>query len=173
MDEQHDHRPTRCTATCADGSPCRAWSVHRTEPPRCAAHGGGRAPVGAPRGNQNARTHGFYARAEHARTEQACPEPARPEPSPESWTIDTLIADYSARHSDLSRYIGQLLADDHVDREELSPLLTLYGKSASRLRRLLEERHTQRAVSERLRAIILDLKSRAQQRDTADPETER
>jgi hypothetical protein len=168
MDEEHDHRPTRCTATCADGSPCRAWAVHGTEPPRCGPHGGGRAPVGAPRGNQNARTHGFYARAEHARTEQA-----RPEPSAEGWTIDTLIADYSARHGDLSRYIGQLLADDHVDREELSRLLTLYGKSASRLRRLLEERHTQRAVSERLRAIILGLKSQALQQDNADPEAER
>ena len=38
---------------------CRAWAVRDAAPPLCAAHGGRRG--GAPLGNQNARTHGFYA----------------------------------------------------------------------------------------------------------------
>jgi hypothetical protein len=135
MDERQDHQPTRCTATCADGSSCRAWAVRGTDPPRCAAHGGGERPVGPPKGNQNARTHGFYA--------------ARADVPAEGWTIDTLIADLSARHDGLSRYVGRLLADDHSDHEELARLLALYGKSASRLRSLLEERYTEHAVSER------------------------
>ncbi|MGD9029962.1 MAG: hypothetical protein PVG25_09120 [Anaerolineae bacterium] len=153
MDDPTNHNSIRCTATRADGSPCRAWSVRGTDPPRCAPHGGGRAPVGAPQGNQNARTHGFYARSDV---------------QTEGWTIETLIADVSARHASLSRYVGQRLADDHADLKELTRLLTLYGKSTSRLRRLLEERHTQRAVSERLRAMI----AQALQQAVGDPEVE-
>jgi hypothetical protein len=87
MDERQDDQPTRCTATYADDSPCRAWAVRGTDPPRCAPHGGGQAPS-APGGSQNARTHGFYARAD---------VPA------EGWTIDTLIADLSAKRARLSR----------------------------------------------------------------------
>jgi len=30
----------RCTALCVDGSPCRAWAVRSSDPPRCRAHGG-------------------------------------------------------------------------------------------------------------------------------------
>ena len=60
---------TRCSATTADGRPCRAYAVKGTDPPLCSAHSGrnracpeqGRRGAGAPRGNQNARTHGFYA----------------------------------------------------------------------------------------------------------------
>jgi hypothetical protein len=88
MDERQNHQRTCCTATCADGSSCRAWAVRGTDPPRCAAHGGGERPVGPPKGNQNARTHGFYVRTD---------VPA------EGWTIDTLIADYSAKRARLSR----------------------------------------------------------------------
>ena len=47
---------------------CRAWAVRNSNPPLCAAHGGRAASPeprrrggGAPLGNQNARTHGFYA----------------------------------------------------------------------------------------------------------------
>ena len=38
---------------------CRAWAVRDSSPPLCAAHGGRKG--GAPPGNQNALTHGFYA----------------------------------------------------------------------------------------------------------------
>ncbi len=52
----------RCSHTTAAGQPCRAWAVHGTDPPACSAHAGRTRGAGAPKGNQNARTHGFYAR---------------------------------------------------------------------------------------------------------------
>ena len=52
----------RCTATNRDGTPCKAWAVHGTSPPRCSAHAGRNAGAGAPAGNQNRRAHGFYSR---------------------------------------------------------------------------------------------------------------
>ena len=55
--------PTQCTATTRTG-PCRAWAVRGTDPPLCAAHAGRTAAgAGAPKGNQNAVTAGFYSRA--------------------------------------------------------------------------------------------------------------
>jgi hypothetical protein len=116
----------RCTATCDDGSPCRAWAVRGSEPPRCAPHGGGRAPTGAPPGNQNARTHGFYA---------ANPGPA---PPPGACTIDDVIADLHGKRRRLSRYI-----DEHID--DLAPadlvrFLRIHAQSCSRLGRLLRDR---------------------------------
>lgn len=154
MNERHDHRPTRCTAVCADGLPCRAWAVRGTDPPRCAPHGGGRAPVGAPRSNQNARTHGFYARRE---------------PPLEGWTIDAVIADLYSRHAGLSRYVDRLLADGDGDASEFARLLALHGKSASRLGRLLRDRQAQRQLSNLLRAkIALALHRRLVDRAPAD-----
>jgi hypothetical protein len=55
-----DTASRRCTFTTAGGKPCRAWAVRGTDPPTCAAHSG-RTHGGAPEGNQNARTHGFYS----------------------------------------------------------------------------------------------------------------
>jgi hypothetical protein len=37
-----------CTATKRDGTPCRAWAVRGSDPPRCAAHGGRRATQAEP-----------------------------------------------------------------------------------------------------------------------------
>ena len=54
--------PTRCTATTRRG-PCHAWAVRGTDPPLCSAHAGRNAGAGAPQGNQNARTAGFYSQA--------------------------------------------------------------------------------------------------------------
>jgi hypothetical protein len=53
----------RCSALNPDGRPCRAWAVHDSYPPLCSAHGGYNVGAGAPAGNQNRRTHGFYATA--------------------------------------------------------------------------------------------------------------
>jgi hypothetical protein len=39
---------------------CKAWAVRGSDPPLCASHAGRK--VGAPPGNQNRRTHGFYSR---------------------------------------------------------------------------------------------------------------
>jgi hypothetical protein len=98
MDERHNHPRTRCTATCADGSLCDSRAtvgpgLSAAPSSRCAPHGGDQARVGAPRGNQNARSHGLYARTEHA----------RPEPPDEGRTIDTLVVDGSAKQAKLSR----------------------------------------------------------------------
>ncbi|MGD2148378.1 MAG: hypothetical protein PVH41_16920, partial [Anaerolineae bacterium] len=72
-----------CTATRADGNPCRAWAVRGSDPALCAAHGGGRSPVEAPPGNVNALRHGYYA----ARPEVAGGD----SPLPEDCTIDAVI----------------------------------------------------------------------------------
>lgn len=48
---------TRCTHP-----DCRAWAVRGSDPPLCVAHAGRAVGAGAPPGNQNRRTHGFYGR---------------------------------------------------------------------------------------------------------------
>jgi hypothetical protein len=49
----------RCGAETRSGTPCRAPALHGKT--RCRMHGGARRS-GAPKGNQNARTHGAFAR---------------------------------------------------------------------------------------------------------------
>lgn len=52
----------QCEATTKAGARCSAFAVHGSDPPRCSAHLGRNAGAGAPPGNQNRRTHGFYSR---------------------------------------------------------------------------------------------------------------
>ena len=47
----------KCTAVTAKGTPCKAWAIHDSNPPRCAPHSG---ITGAPEGNNNADKHGYY-----------------------------------------------------------------------------------------------------------------
>ncbi|MGC9346697.1 MAG: hypothetical protein ACP5JG_01050 [Anaerolineae bacterium] len=121
-----------CTAYKKDGTPCRAWAVRGSDPPRCAAHGGGKAPVGAPKGNQNALKHGLYARI----------------PPPEADlgdipdTINAVIRDLAIKQARLSNYINGNLRD--LDVRTLARLLQLHAQTASRLGRLLRD---QRALS--------------------------
>jgi glucans biosynthesis protein len=111
----------RCTAPCADGSPCRAWAVHGTDPPRCSAHrGSGR--WGAPAGNRNALKHGYYAAPT---LEDGC-------------TIDAIIDNLYQRQLQLDDYIDQVLPDATI--KEVSHLLRIHGQNASRLGRLLRDR---------------------------------
>ncbi len=49
----------KCTAHNKNGSPCKAWAIRGSHPPRCSSHAG---LTGGQAGNQNRRTHGFYAR---------------------------------------------------------------------------------------------------------------
>jgi hypothetical protein len=49
----------KCTATTASGKPCKAWAIRGSDPPLCAPHSG---LTGAPKGNTNAMTHGYYRR---------------------------------------------------------------------------------------------------------------
>jgi hypothetical protein len=111
----------QCTAITSKGTPCKAWAVQNSNPPRCAAHGGGIGHVGAPPGNANAATHGFYT----------CP--ARPLTS-----IDDIIADLAAKQARLSEYIDDHLGD--IGMEEIKALLTLHAMTASRLGKLLRDK---------------------------------
>lgn len=49
---------TTCTAQTKAGQPCRAFALPGSD--LCAAHSGRKGKAGAPLGNSNARTHGFY-----------------------------------------------------------------------------------------------------------------
>ena len=126
---QPSHRLTesrRCTAISASGASCRAWAVRGSDPPRCAPHGGGLARVGAPSRNQNARTHGFYARD----SDEGFPRDAS--------KIDAIISDLERKQELISRYI-----DDHVDDlspTELARFLSIHAQSCTRLGRLLRDR---------------------------------
>ena len=50
----------KCSATTKAGEACQAWAMQGSDPPLCNVHAG--RSVGGSPGNQNARTHGFYAR---------------------------------------------------------------------------------------------------------------
>jgi hypothetical protein len=115
---------TKCTETTAKGKPCKAWAVHDSNPPRCAAHGGGK-PIGAPVGNDNARTHGLYSAPDRDLT-----------------SIADIIADLAEKQENLSNYIGKHLGEMQVD--DLKSLLKIHASTASRLGRLLRD---QRALS--------------------------
>ena len=123
--------PQRCTALTARGTPCKAWAMADTDPPRCAAHGGSRKHPGAPEGNRNALKHGFYAQPQQPLTD-----------------IADIIADLAAKQAALSAHIDDALSDADDDTRphlvDLVKLFSLHGQNASRLGRLLRD---QRALS--------------------------
>lgn len=111
----------KCTATKRDETPCRAWAVHNTNPPLCASHGGSPKTPGAPKGNQNARTHGAYAGQQAVQIAD----------------IDTTIADLQRRYNQLSAYIDLKMPD--LDADQYVRLTALQGQLASRLGRLIRD----------------------------------
>jgi len=119
----------RCTATTQTGKPCRAWAVVQLDsqnPPLCAAHGGGKSPVGAPEGNKNALKHGLFTH-----------------PDAPPLTINAIIEDLAEKQTQLSSLIEEGLRDD-PNIDNLARLFALHGQNASRLGRLLRD---QRALS--------------------------
>jgi hypothetical protein len=109
----------KCTATTSTGQPCKAWAVHNTDAPRCAPHGGGKRPLGAPAGNTNALTHGFYT-------------------LPGDATIDDTILHLVATMNRLSQII-----DQHQDHDQfLAAILAIQTQASSRLARLLRDKRT-------------------------------
>ena len=106
---------TRCTATTQAGRPCRAWAVVGSDPPRCAPHGGGARPVGAPPNNRNAEKHGLYSES-HA------------------VSIGNLSADLADR---LERF-GDSIEDraGELTLGQLARLLDTYSQAISRLVRI-------------------------------------
>lgn len=114
----------RCTAVCLDGSPCRAWSVHGTDPPRCSAHGGARGGVVEIEGPARRRSQGVHVDAS----------------LPEDCNIDAVIDDLYQKQVLLSDIIDQIQAGESVSLRELAHLLRIHGQNASRLGRLLRDR---------------------------------
>jgi len=118
----------RCTATRSDGQPCQAWATKGSDPPLCGAHLG---KVGAPEGNQNARKHGAYARAEAEIT-----------------GIEDAVKDLEHRLTGLTQWL------DGVSVEDGFAALGLYGQMISRYGRLLRD---SRAVSGKSAESLLDM----------------
>jgi len=119
MSSQHVSR--RCSATTGVGSQCRAWAMPHTDPPLCAAHSNRRG--GAPAGNHNRQTHGFYA-----------------QPAKELHTIDDILTDALQKQAQLSAFIETAVATGEIDVETVTKLLALHGQNASRLGRLLRDK---------------------------------
>lgn len=94
-----------------------------TNPPRCASHGGTKNPPGAPHGNTNAKTHGFYA--------------ATITPT----TIEGVIEDLAEKQAALSEYLATNLQDPEIDLATLVTIFTIHAQNASRLGRLLSQQH--------------------------------
>ncbi len=111
----------RCSATTKAGVPCKAYAVHGGQV--CAAHSG---VVGAPAGNQNRMTHGFYTH-----------------PAKKMEGISDVVDDLLGKQEQLSAYIDEQMASGG-DPEEMIKLFSLVGQNASRLGRLLRD---QRALS--------------------------
>jgi hypothetical protein len=109
--------------------------VQGSDVPRCAAHGGTSAQIGAPPGNQNALKHGFYVRREcEERLQDISPD----EVSPSEWSIETIILDLCIKQAQLSRHIEVHSGD--LSADELARFLQIHGQNASRLGRLLRDR---------------------------------
>ena len=113
----------RCTATCLNGTPCRAWAVHGTDPPRCSAHRGASGAIEAPVGNEKALKHGGRAEVEVT----------------EDCSIDVVIERLYQRQVQLDAYITERW-ESGVSVGELAHVLRLHGQNASRLGRLLRDR---------------------------------
>jgi hypothetical protein len=117
-----------CSATKRDGTPCRGRAVRGSEPPLCAAHGGGRVLAGAPEGAQDTLPCGFQV--------------GRPtcllQPAVIPDDIDSIIHDLAIKQARLSEFINGNL--DGLDTDAFLRLLALHAQTASRLGRLLRDR---------------------------------
>ena len=111
----------RCTASKQDGTPCKAWAIPNTDPPRCSAHHHD-SHVGAPPGNSNALTHGAYQ---------------SPQPGSDPPDLHAIINDLNRRLSQLSAYIDANL--DLMDPNTYVRLSALQGQLAGRVSRLLKD----------------------------------
>jgi hypothetical protein len=137
---------TRCTATTRAGRPCRAWAVAGTDPPRCAPHGGGARPVGAPPNNRNAEKHGMYG-ASHA------------------VSVGNLSADLADRLGRFGDSIEERAAELTLD--QLARLLDTYSQAISRLARIrrLEQQLHGAGGDELARAVDWTLDTLSEQWD--------
>lgn len=129
MTKKKPTRP-RCTGTTKAGTPCPYSAKQGTDPPRCGIHRVGGGPkAGAPVGNKNAETHGYYSKPDLSAKAQAG-APAN--------DLDAIIANLQHKCTHLSHVIDAK-ADD-LDPLEHAQLLDLYGRLCSRIQRLIAER---------------------------------
>ena len=110
-------RPRRCGGLRSDGTPCRAWAVRGSDPPRCRAH---RRQVSGP----------------IAPTAEVDVLDALPGEVP--ITIEAVVADLATKQTHLSAYIDRCIAQG-IDVPDLLRLFALHGQNASRLGRLLRD----------------------------------
>jgi hypothetical protein len=108
----------KCGATTKKETACKAWAIQGSQPPRCSAHSGRR--WGAPKQNQNAKTHGAYV------TE------------PPTISLTEIIADLDRRRQQLAAYIDAHLAE--LDADAYTRLAALEGQLASRIGRLMRDK---------------------------------
>ena len=180
MDDTQIEHCIRCTSTTRHGQPCRSWAVPGTDPPRCASHGGVSAKLGAPKGNQNAVTHGLYAKSwgagrdmtiadfasqpvPNSGAEEACSGGERAASPPGSFSPDTLeeahfiiTQDLINKHMTLSHFIDQNF--DKLPLPVLNHLLNLHAQTASRIGRLIQN---QNAMAPESRSEMQDAMDKA------------
>jgi len=113
----------RCTALCLDGTPCRAWAMRGTEPPRCASHGGTEWAAAAKLGKRSILD---------------CPDHASRD-LPDDCDIDAVIDLLYRRERLLDDLLDQIWGPDVAVRD-LANLLRIHGQNAGRLGRLLRDR---------------------------------
>jgi hypothetical protein len=114
--------------------------MHGTDPPRCAIHAG-RATGGAPPGNRNAVTHGFYT------TPDLSGDP--------KIDLNRVILDLAAKQAQLSAMIDHCVQDiNGHDLRDIARLMALHAQTASRLGRLLRD---QEALSDNTTDILHEL----------------
>lgn len=124
---------SRCSATTKSGEQCQAFAVRGSAPPRCSAHLGRNRGAGAPAGNQNRRTHGFYGRYYSADELDALAEYV---------ADDSLDSEIGVVRVALRRAL-KVLQDEDADPAlvaALTPLVFAGGRTVARLlrdRRLL------------------------------------
>ena len=139
---------TKCTATNANGCPCRAWAVRDIDPPLCSAHAGLNIGAGAPLGNQNRTEHGFYGRILQNG------ELADLERCSDSSTLDDEIGLVRVTLRRVMTRLGRYdLAQDDLTNEDLTKMAGLVMTGARALARLL---CAQRTLSARTPDSFLD-----------------
>ena len=120
-------------------------AVPGTDPPRCASHGGVAAKPGAPIGNQNAVTHGLYAKGwnsargveKFALDEAGSLANAAAVSEESRHTITLVTRRLLDNYLVLSDYID--LQAEELPLAVLSHLLALHAQMASRLGRLARD----------------------------------
>ncbi len=119
----------RCEGTVKNGGECSAFAVRGSDPPRCAAHLGRNVGAGAPSGNQNRRTHGFYGRYYSAAEVEDLGKEVE----------ESLDAEIKVVRVALRRAL-RVLEDDGADPELVAALVPLVYAGGRTVARLLRDR---------------------------------